>query len=181
MVLGTLRKCGIDYMIRANGVNVRKRISIIMPVYNTGNYLIESLESLRGQTFADFEIICVDDASSDPKTIQILNEYQEKESRLSVIHLSINVGAGEARNIGFLRAVGEYVIFLDADDIYCKDMLRKMYNKIVEEKADVCHCGFWIFDDDDDKKIHRSERRPSLYDAKEDFFKLAINYVKRVF
>ncbi len=146
-----------------------------MPVYNTGNYLIESLESLRGQTFADFEIICVDDASSDPKTIQILNEYQEKESRLSVIHLSINVGAGEARNIGFLRAVGEYVIFLDADDIYCKDMLRKMYNKIVEEKADVCHCGFWIFDDDDDKKIHRSERRPSLYDAKEDFFKLAIN------
>ena len=87
MVLGTLRKCGIDYMIRANGVNVRKRISIIMPVYNTGNYLIESLESLRGQTFADFEIICVDDASSDPKTIQILNEYQEKESRLYVIKL----------------------------------------------------------------------------------------------
>lgn len=162
-------------MIGANGVYTRKKISIIMPVYNVGYYLAESLESLREQTFRDFEIICVDDASSDPKTIQILKEYQEKESRLSVIHLSINVGAGEARNIGFLRAVGEYTIFLDADDIYCKDMLLKMHNKIVEKKADVCHCGFWMFDDNDDEKIHRLERRPSLYDEKEDFFKFSIN------
>ncbi len=152
----------------------KKGISIIMPVYNAGNYLAESLESLRNQTFRDFEIICVDDASSDPKTIQILKEYQEKESRLSVIYLSTNAGAGEARNIGFLRAAKEYTIFLDADDIYCEDMLLKMYNKMVEEKADVCHCGYWILDDNDDEQIYRLERKIFLYDEEEDFFKRII-------
>lgn len=121
--------------------SVQIKISIIMPVHNTGIYLKEALESVYAQSFHEFEIICVDDASSDKLTEDILQKYQLNHGNMRVVRLKDNVGAGEARNIGFMEAKGEYVIFLDADDIFAEELLEKMYQCICINNADVCVCG----------------------------------------
>lgn len=117
------------------------KISVIVPVHNTGIYLEESLESIFAQTFQEFEVICVDDASSDKLTKEILQKYQLAYGNMHVICLKENVGAGEARNIGFAKAKGEYVIFLDADDVFGNKLLEKMYQRVSINCADVCVCG----------------------------------------
>ena len=137
-------------------------ISVIMPVYNPGIYLEECLESVFAQTFADFELICVDDASKDDLTLKILESYQDRYDNMKVLHLKQNVGAGEARNRGFKEAVGEYVIFLDSDDVYAKELLERMYSKCVETDADVCICGFIRFDSQDEKREPIYEWKPDI-------------------
>lgn len=121
------------------------KISIIMPIRNPGMYLEEALRSIFAQTIQEFELICVDDASDDELTIQILKQYRHQYENMQVIRLDHNTGAGEARNIGFSKAVGEYTIFLDADDIFDENFLEKMYQCIRENQADVCICGYQIF------------------------------------
>lgn len=121
------------------------RISVIMPIYNAGEYLLQSLNSLQNQTLKEFELICVDDASTDVRTKQILKEYEKTFDSICVIYLKRNVGAGEARNIGFSKAKGECVIFLDADDIFDKQMLEAMYIRLQQEKSEVCICGYEKF------------------------------------
>ena len=120
-------------------------ISIIIPIHNTGLYLEECLSSVFCQSFQSFELICVDDCSQDVKTKEILDTYQTQHSNMKVFFLEQNVGAAEARNIGFSHAQGEYVIFLDADDVFNKDMLFLLHNKVVEEGSDVCICGYDAF------------------------------------
>lgn len=127
-------------------------ISIIMTVHNTGVYLEEALESIFLQSFQDFELICVDDASTDKLTKEILQKYQLLYKNMHVIWLDDNVGAGEARNIGFSKAQGEYVIFLDADDVFANEMLEEMYRCIIFNNADVCVCGHEEFYTEDRKK-----------------------------
>lgn len=135
------------------------KVSVIMPVYNPGIYFEECLETIFAQTLADFELICINDASKDALTLQMLETYQGKHSNMKVIHLEHNVGAGEARNRGLNEASGEYVIFLDSDEVYEKELLERMYKKCVEADADVCMCGYIDFDSQDE------ERKP-IYDWK---------------
>ena len=115
-------------------------ISIIMPVYNIEKYLKECLDSLVNQTFKDFEIICVNDGSTD-SSHSILNEYAKKDLRFKIINQE-NAGAGTARNNGLKLAQGEYVQFLDSDDYFEPTMLEEMYNKAQEFNANlvVCSC-----------------------------------------
>lgn len=120
-------------------------ISIIMPVHNTGEYLVECLESIWGQTFTDYELICVDDASDDQRTIELLGEYEKADNRMKVIRLQEHVGAANARNIGFKECFGRFVLFLDADDIFSPVFLEQMYLEISKEQADVCICGYTEF------------------------------------
>lgn len=141
------------------------KISVIMPVYNPGIYFEECLQCIFAQTFTDFELICVDDASRDELILKTLEDYQNKYSNMKVLHLEQNVGAGEARNRGFKEAVGEYIIFLDSDDVFAKEMLEKMYSKCVETDADVCMCGYIDFDAQD-------ENREPIYERKLDISKL---------
>lgn len=140
------------------------QISVIMPVYNAGKYLYQTLDSLIYQTFREFELICVDDASSDIETKAILDAYQNKYEFMRVIYLNAHIGAGEARNIGFGEAKGEYVIFLDADDIFQEQMLEVMYNSILQENAEVCICGYENFSDADEmNKPSETVIRPKRY------------------
>lgn len=94
--------------------NAAPKISIIVPVYNVEKYLRRCLDSIRAQTFTDFECICVDDGSSDGSG-KILDEYAEKDGMFRVIHQA-NAGVSAARNAGLDVARGEYVCFVDADD-----------------------------------------------------------------
>lgn len=131
----------------------RVEISIVMPVHNTGKYLEESLHSVFDQTFQKFEIICVDDASKDEMTSKILHKFQSEHANMQIVKMDSNRGAAFARNIGFSKTQGEYVMFLDADDIFHREMLNKLYHKTVETHADVCECGFQSFYVENDKKI----------------------------
>lgn len=123
-----------------------------MPVYNSGIYLEEALESIFAQTFCDYEIICIDDFSNDDLTKDILRKYQSMHKNMQVIKSEKRLGAGKARNIGFKEATGEYIIFLDADDIFSSDLLEKMYQYICANNADVCICGYEAFYTRDNKK-----------------------------
>lgn len=112
------------------------KVSVILPVYNTGNYLDQCLNSLLEQTLKDIEIICINDGSTD-NSLEILMNYQIKDRRIKIVNQE-NKGAGFARNIGINIAKGEYLSFLDSDDYFEKDMLKQAYNRAEEKKADIC-------------------------------------------
>ena len=110
------------------------KVSVILPVYNGEKYIKKCMKSLIDQTLKEIEIICVDDGSVDG-TLEALKEYENLDN-VTVITQE-NAGAGAARNKGMSYAKGEYLSFLDADDIFEKDMLEVAYNKAVEDKADM--------------------------------------------
>lgn len=111
------------------------KISVIIPVYNAEKYLRECLDSVIEQTLQEIEIICVDDGSTD-NSLAILKEYTQKDERLKIIEQA-NRGAGAARNLGMAVALGEYLAFLDADDLYYPQALAQAYAVAVKEKADM--------------------------------------------
>lgn len=116
------------------------KISIVIPIYNAEKYLYEALDSIKNQTFKNYEVILVDDGSKD-KSGKMCDLYCAKDKRFQVIHQD-NCGAAIARNNGSNIAKGKYIIFLDADDIFKLDFLEKMYIKAETDKADVCICGY---------------------------------------
>lgn len=99
-------------------------ISVIIPVYNLAEYLPKCIDSVLAQTYGDFEIIAVDDGSSD-SSAEILKEYAEKDSRMKPI-FKANGGVSSARNAGLNESVGEYIFFLDGDDWIEPDTLEKL-------------------------------------------------------
>lgn len=109
-------------------------ISIIIPVYNVEKYLRECLDSCINQTLEDIEIICVDDCSPD-NSIKILEEYQQKDSRIKIFRHEKNKNLGAARNTGLQNATGGYVWFVDSDDYIDSKACQILYDAI--EKFDV--------------------------------------------
>lgn len=97
--------------------------SVIVPVYKTEEYLIECVESVLVQEFPDFEVILVDDGSPDRCPL-ICDSFAEKDGRIRVIHQE-NRGLSAARNSGLLAAQGEYIVFLDSDDLLCEEALTE--------------------------------------------------------
>lgn len=122
------------------------KISVIIPVYNTEDYLRECLDGVVCQTLRDIEIICVDDGSTDG-SLAILREYEKKDNRIKVLTQS-NINAGAARNHGLRHATGEYLSFLDADDRFEPDMLEKSYAAAKEKRAEVCVYCFDFFNEE---------------------------------
>ncbi len=114
----------------------KRGISVIMPVYNAGGFLEESLKSVLNQTFTDFELICVNDASDD-MSAEILQRYANTDDRINILTNSVHKGAAESRNWGLAVAKGIYLSFLDADDIFEPDMLEQAYETIEKHQADV--------------------------------------------
>lgn len=114
-------------------------VSIVMPVYNVDRFIEQALESLIKQTLKNIEIICVDDGSTDDSK-KILQEYQKKDSRIKVLHQE-KAGAGAARNYGMSVAVGEYLLFLDSDDIFDEDLCEEVYYQSIRKKTDICLFG----------------------------------------
>ena len=113
----------------------RIRVSVIMPVYNAEKYIRQTLDSLLIRNELQFEIICVDDGSTD-SSLEILREYEKNDMRVRVFTQE-NAGAGAARNKGMEYARGEYLSFLDADDFFESDMLRKAYEKAYLQGSDI--------------------------------------------
>jgi len=116
-------------------------VSVIIPLYNTEKYLSACLDSLLNQTFTDFEIVVVNDCSTD-KSVEIINSYAEKfGGRLNLLHMEKNSGSAPApRNKGLENSCGEYIFFMDADDLVTKTALEEMYTLAKENAADVVYC-----------------------------------------
>lgn len=122
------------------------KISIIIPVYNVEKYLRECLDSILAQTFQDFEIICVDDESTD-KSLEILQEYKRKDDRFVILQQR-HSGAGSARNNGIRLAEGKYIQFLDSDDYFEPNLLEEMYNHAEKFDTDLTVCSSRKVDDE---------------------------------
>ncbi len=112
------------------------KVSVILPVYNTEKYLPQCLESIVNQTLKEIEIICIDDGSTD-RSAAIIEEFIKNDDRIILLKQR-NKGAGAARNSGIKIAKGKYLSFLDSDDFFDKDMLKKSYEKCEEDQADFC-------------------------------------------
>lgn len=125
-------------------------VSIIVPVYNVENYLRECVDSILNQTYKNFELLLVDDGSKDSSPA-ICDEYAQKDSRVVVIHKE-NEGPSLTRNRGIDEAKGEFIVFVDSDDLILPEMLEKMTTAINRYQTDLCLCGFERFKEGWSKK-----------------------------
>lgn len=117
-----------------------KLFSVIIPVYNTEKYLRECLESVRKQSFSDFEVILVDDGSRD-KSPAICDEYEKKDDRFKCIHIC-NGGLANARNTGMHYSKGKYICFVDSDDFIDEEYLASYYSVFYNnENIDFVYSG----------------------------------------
>ena len=113
-------------------------ISVIIPVYNVEKYIGRCLESVVNQTYKNLEIILVESASTDESGL-ICDRYAKSDSRIKVIHQKERKGLSNARNEGLVYAHGEYVGFVDSDDVISLDMFEIMYVCIIKEDADISY------------------------------------------
>ena len=126
-------------------------VSVIIPVYNESDVLDETLAALVAQTEENFEVICVDDGSSDDSA-DIIDALCATDGRFRLIR-SANFGAAHARNVGLAEARGTYVIFLDADDLFRPDMLERLLASIGGTAADFCVCEADLFHEDTGESV----------------------------
>ena len=120
-------------------------VSVIIPVFNAEKYISTCIESLISQSYSDFEIICVDDGSTD-NSPRILQQYMSMDPRIKIIEQK-NQFAGNARNTGMEVASGKYCMFLDVDDFFEKNMIELQVRQIERDHADICICDADIYDD----------------------------------
>ena len=124
------------------GNNALPLISVIIPIYNAEKYLSRCLDSVLEQDYDNYEVIMVNDGSSD-NSLDICNQYVKKDKRFSVITQK-NKGVSEARNTGLSAAKGDYLQFIDSDDFILPGMFSTMYKEIIATECDfvACQHGF---------------------------------------
>lgn len=122
-------------------------ISIVIPVYNVRSYIDECIFSLVNQTLPDIQLIIVDNGCEDD-SMSIVEKYIESRNNVSIVKLEKNVGLAKARNIGMKSAVGEFIAFVDSDDVCDLTMFEKMYKQAKALNADVTVCNVATFTTD---------------------------------
>ena len=125
------------------------KVSIIIPIYNAEKWIETTISNIKEQTYKNYEIILVNDASND-NTKFIINKY--KEDNIKIIHLEINQGAAKARNEGIKVATGRYICFQDADDLWNKYKLEKQINFMKENDCAFSYTAFKYLNDNKLKK-----------------------------
>ncbi len=118
-------------------------VSVIIPMFNASRFIKKTLESVINQDFdKEFEVLVVDDCSTD-KSIELVKSF--KNSKIKIFSLDTNSGPASARNYGLKKSQGEYIFFLDADDLISKETLRNLYQSANEKKYDFVFCDHeWI-------------------------------------
>ena len=120
-------------------------VSVIMPAYNAEKYIRQAIDSVRGQTYADWELIVVDDASKDD-TVPIVRDYCRKDSRIKLLCNSRNQGVSRTRKNGVEAAAGEWVAFLDSDDAWRPEKLEKQLDLQKQYKGKLIFTGSAFMD-----------------------------------
>lgn len=134
------------------------KITIVITVYNIEKYISECLNSIINQTIKNIEIICVDDASTD-KSLQILNEYQKKDSRIIILHNNKNQGQASSRNRGCCLARGEYLYVMDGDDRLQDGALDRLYNCAKENKLDFVTFSASVFTNENNLEMSLANKK----------------------
>jgi glycosyltransferase involved in cell wall biosynthesis len=137
---------------------MQPKVSIIIPVYNTQEFLVQCLDSILNQTLDNLEIICVENGSTD-SSLEILNEYSQSYTHLKVI-IHPEGRLGDARNAGLRLAKGEYIGFVDSDDFIDPTMFENLYRVAFKHSADIAICGITVFYQKDNVYL---EKEPEIF------------------
>ena len=149
------------------------KVTVVIPVFNSEMFLCQCLDSVLQQSLREIEVICIDDHSAD-KSVEILAEYQAKDRRISVVHNTENLGAGQCRNLGLEYARGEYLLFLDSDDWLFPRGLEKAWAKAESHRVDVLRCRAVDYNNqtgESSRSIHNGLKRvpPFLFNRVTDY------------
>lgn len=136
-------------------------VSIIIPFYNSEQYIEQCLLSVQVQTYKDIEVLCVSDGSEDSSD-DIVRNFADRDSRFRLLRQP-RANAGQARNTGIKHAAGKYLCFLDSDDFLASDMVEKMLNKCRETECDVCFCDADICDNESGRYTYLENRYLKKY------------------
>ncbi len=142
-----------------------KKISVIIPIYNVEKYLPQCLDSIINQTYTNLEIILVNDGSTDSSP-KICDEYAAKDPRIKVIHKK-NGGLSDARNAGYQEVTGDYLAFVDSDDMVALDLYNNLLETAVFYNADIVECGFVKFIDEKDLQKLSSQNTADEFGTEE--------------
>lgn len=143
-------------------MNYKKMVSVIIPLYNSEKYIETTIESVINQTYKNWELLIIDDNSKDNGVV-IVKEYIKKDSRIKLLVNSQNMGAAKTRNYGIKEAKGEYIAFLDSDDLWNCDKLEKQINFMEKNNYSVTYTGFKkVFIDTPQKGEYISKHKESL-------------------
>ena len=127
-------------------MNKKALVSVIMPAYNAAGFIAESIRSVQQQTFKDWELLVIDDASTD-ETSNVVEELKAEDPRIKLHILPTNQGAGFSRNIGIKAATGDYISFLDADDLWKPHKLETQLRIMTTENVQVCFSSYELINE----------------------------------
>lgn len=151
-------------------------VSIIIPIYNASRYLNDALNCIKNQTYKNIEVICVDDGSTD-NSINIIETFTKNDSRFRLFKQQ-NLHAGIARNAGLQNAKGEYVIFLDADDLFSKKLISTLIKAAKQDNSDMVVCNYYSFSNNKMLKQKHTQKyagtNKAPLDIKDDVFQMTI-------
>lgn len=119
-----------------------EKVNIIVPIYNSEEYLSKCLDSIKNQTLKEIKAILVNDGSTDSSE-KIIDEYIEKYPQIFIKINKQNGGQGSARNLGIEKATGEYIVFIDSDDYLEENMLENMYSVAIKNNSDLVICDYY--------------------------------------
>jgi Glycosyltransferases involved in cell wall biogenesis len=154
------------------------KISIIIPIYNVEKYLIRCLDSILRQTYRNIQVILVNDGSTDHSP-KIVEEYALKDKRVKFIH-QVNGGLSDARNTGYQFVTGDYLMFVDSDDLVATNFCEKMLQKAHEFDADIVECDFIRFKNEDELLNLHFDSTAELMDSEIAIERLMKNELKQV-
>lgn len=141
------------------------KVSVVVPAYNVGQHLDGCLKSIFKQKFKDFEVIVINDCSTD-NTDEIITKYKNKYDNLKYIKNEVNLGVSASRNKGILECRGDYILFIDSDDILEPNMISDLYN--TANGMDMAMSGYFIdFADGNIKKVNLNLKEDKIYSGNE--------------
>lgn len=141
-------------------------VSVIVPIYNVEKYLFECLESLNKQTFDDYEVLLIDDGSTDSSS-DIAKKYCKNNSKFQYFRKD-NGGLSSARNFGIDKAKGEWLMFVDSDDIVDSYFIEKLHNLVISSNTQIGVCSFKKFQDKEE--ISAAKQGETKVYSKEEYF-----------
>ena len=148
-------------------------ISVIIPVYNTTNYLNKCITSVLNQSYKNLEVIIIDDGSTDD-SYAICKQYAKSDKRI-ILKKTKNCGVSHARNYALSICRGKYIIFVDSDDFISLDMVRILFTNIKEKNADICMCGLSKVNEKYELLFEDKNNKTKVL-SKEDFMKNAFDF-----
>jgi teichuronic acid biosynthesis glycosyltransferase TuaG len=133
------------YLKRPNNMNSCPLVSIIMPIYNTEKYVGEAIDSVLNQTYLNWELLLIDDCSTDLSR-EIAFKKSANDDRIFFFENHVNSGSGYTRNVGIDHSKGDFIAFLDSDDVWCKKKLELQISQMVEKSLDFTYGKYCYLD-----------------------------------